>query len=669
MEVSETQPERTQGVDDALVGRRAVRRLFKIIKVIVSLFLYWELWLVLVNTYHLIRPPAFIGRPSLAAYFIDLFTLIALFALYQMRLNPQEIITKPPGMSWFRRRALWGSFLFFFVLGRIFVEMAVPFLGFHASWYAKALMAFIFIPFVQTIAGAATALGLWIGGSLVLAILIGVPLAVYKLLMTAKKTMAEYGLAKGGLIGSLVMFCYWLLERPLPEFPPDDTKGARMATNQEIQVAACPGGIAFGHHHNKPLHLPTEKHVLVMASTRSGKGVSLIIPHLLRYHGSAFVLDPKGENAKATGRQRSGLNSKVHYLDPFGISGKPQSRFNPLSRFTLKNMEAESKSLAAAMVMGQQGGTARDHWTASAQQLLASVILHVFTSPDIPKSQKDLVTVRRLLLKDLNSVFRSMLDSTVADGLLSALAASFVQTPEKELGSIISTTQRETEILDNPFIAACLAASGEGGEVDFSEWKTETMTVYLCLSAPKFPVFNRWLRLVLTSALDEMTDTLNPPALPVCFMLDELATLGHLTTVENAIGLAAGYGVQLFTVFQDVAQMKDLYRGRWASFIGNAGVRALFNLDDYETAKYWSDFLGARLVQTSSQQQDIYGFIKGENVGEALRPLMSPEEIMMRFSREKMLVLPSGTRPIITDRVPYYEDRSLTSLWDDPRMI
>ena len=91
--------------------------------------------------------------------------------------------------------------------------------------------------------------------------------------------------------------------------------------------------------------IKTDKHVLIMASTRSGKGVTLIIPHLLRYAGSAFVLDPKGENAKATGRQRAKLNGKVHYLDPFGISGKPQARFNPLSRFTPDNMEAESKAL------------------------------------------------------------------------------------------------------------------------------------------------------------------------------------------------------------------------------------------------------------------------------------------------------------------------------------
>jgi type IV secretion system protein VirD4 len=95
-----------------------------------------------------------------------------------------------------------------------------------------------------------------------------------------------------------------------------------------------------------------------------------------------------------------------------------------------------------------------------------------------------------------------------------------------------------------------------------------------------------------------------------------LATLGHLTTVENAVGLAAGYGVQLVCVFQDVAQMRDLYKGRWASFIGNAGVRALFNLDDYDTASYWSKFMGGSLVETRSTKQDAYGMSDGDaNMG------------------------------------------------------
>jgi type IV secretion system protein VirD4 len=193
------------------------------------------------------------------------------------------------------------------------------------------------------------------------------------------------------------------------------------------------------------------------------------------------------------------------------------------------------------------------------------------------------------------------------------------------------------------------------------------MTVYLCLSAPKFPTFNRWLRLVLTSALDEMTDTLNPPALPVCFMLDELATLGHLASVENAVGLAAGYGIQLVTVFQDVAQMRDLYKGRWASFIGNAGVRALFNLDDFDSAEYWSKFIGGRLAETRSSQQNIFGISKGDNVSEAMRPLLPPDKLMMDLASNAMLVLAQGAHPIVTERVAYFDDEGLAGLWDDPR--
>jgi type IV secretory pathway TraG/TraD family ATPase VirD4 len=120
-------------------------------------------------------------------------------------------------------------------------------------------------------------------------------------------------------------------------------------------------------------------------------------------------------------------------------------------------------------------------------------------------------------------------------------------------------------------------------------------------------------------------------------------------------------------VFQDVAQMRDLYKGRWASLIGNAGVRALFNLDDYETAEYWSKFIGGSLVETRSTQQDIYGYSQGNNVGEAMRPLFPPDKIMMEFSTGKMLVLAQGAHPIIADRVPYWRDGGLVGVWDDPR--
>ena len=502
------------------------------------------------------------------------------------------------------------------------------------SWWILWPIKFgIVPPVVLVVAGAINLFSLYLALTAFVLMIVLLPLKVFQAFFNISNTLFISKAQSSVFFGSLVSFWFWFT------------------------------GMAFGHVNGTPLLLSNEKHVLIMASTRSGKGVSLIIPHLLRYRGSAFVLDPKGENARATGRRRAALNDKVHYLDPFGLSGKTKARFNPLARMTLDNMEAESKSLAAALILSPQ----RDHWTASAQQLLAAVILHVFTSPNIPKEKKDLPTVRHLLLSEMAQVLDEMLHSDVADGLLSDLGSSFAQTPEKERGSIISTAQRETEILDNPFIAACLSASGEGEEVDFAHWHTGTMTVYLCLSAPKFPIFNRWLRLVLTAALDEMTDTLNPPSVPICFMLDELATLGNLQAVENAIGLAAGYGIQLVTVFQDVAQMKDLYKGRWASFIGNAGVRALFNLDDYDTAQYWSRFIGGHLVETTSVSQSNEGLSKGQTKGETMRALKSPEELMLEFAQHNMLILPQGSHPIITKRVTYYHDDELKGLWDDPR--
>jgi type IV secretion system protein VirD4 len=589
---------------------------------------------------------------------LDLWALAAVAYLTPRRSNP---------FGWLGgRQMILAGFAVAILAGRLPLGV----LSFAFAFVPPLLTLFI-LPVLMFIGGVWVIITIgWIV-LVVLGLVIGVPMLVANIVFQFEHNVAQFRHAQGFLGQYILRFYFWITGE-LRRTPPDDSKGARFAVAEEVEPLIRPEGMGFGHVVlGEPpaltlLRLLTDKHVLITASTRSGKGVTLLIPHLLRYEGSAFVLDPKGENARATHRRRSALNDKVHVLDPFGISGKPQSRFNPLSRFTPANMEAESKALAAALVLVKGTGE-RDHWQASGQQLLATMILYVYASPEFPPASKDLPTVRRLLLGAANETLQAMGKCSLADGLIADLAQSFLKTPERELGSIISTAQRETEILDNPYIVACLSATGPGEEVDFAAWHSGTMTVYLCLAAPKFPVFNRWLRLVLTAALDEMTDTLRPPPRPVCFMLDEIATLGRLEPIENAIGLSAGYGIQLITVWQDVAQMRDIYKGRWASFISNAGVRALFNLDDYETAHYWSNTLGSHDVPTESRQVDIYGYAAGTNQGTARRPLLSADQIMMSYAEGKMLILAQGAHPIEAFRVPYFHDQELRDLWDDPR--
>ena len=297
------------------------------------------------------------------------------------------------------KRLIFGGLALGMMLGRLISGVPAALL---AAASIPKLLLFVVTPLLLLVGGSVVIImiGLLVGA--VFGFFVGIPVMIFNQIFAFEKSLQIFRYQSDGLAGYIVRAIFWLRNESMPKSPPDDSKGARFATQAEIQALhnPAPESMGFGHIRiGQPLFIKTDKHILIMASTRSGKGVTLIIPHLLRYQGSAFVLDPKGENAKATGRQRAALNQKVHYLDPFGISGKPQSRFNPLARFTPDNMEAESKALAAAFFVGGERG--RDHWTAAGQQLLAAVILYVYVSADIPRDKKDLPTVRKILLGNL----------------------------------------------------------------------------------------------------------------------------------------------------------------------------------------------------------------------------------------------------------------------------
>lgn len=75
-----------------------------------------------------------------------------------------------------------------------------------------------------------------------------------------------------------------------------------------------------------------------LRARRTGKGTRVIVPALLRYTGSAIVIDPKGENAAVTARIRAGLlDQAVHVINPWGelattfkARGLAPATFNPV---------------------------------------------------------------------------------------------------------------------------------------------------------------------------------------------------------------------------------------------------------------------------------------------------------------------------------------------------
>jgi len=79
-----------------------------------------------------------------------------------------------------------------------------------------------------------------------------------------------------------------------------------------------------------------EGHLMTIAPTGSGKGVSCVVPALLHHEGPVIVMDLKAENYAMTRRRRKELGSKVTCIDPFGVAkrivgdtGDDIAGFNP----------------------------------------------------------------------------------------------------------------------------------------------------------------------------------------------------------------------------------------------------------------------------------------------------------------------------------------------------
>jgi type IV secretion system protein VirD4 len=113
---------------------------------------------------------------------------------------------------------------------------------------------------------------------------------------------------------------------------------------------------------------------------------------------------------------------------------------------------------------------------------------------------------------------------------------------------------------------------------------------------------------------------------PALFLLDEFAALGRLEAVERAMGLMAGYGLQLWPILQDMSQLKDLYGARANTFVANAGVLQTFGVNDFETARWLSQMIGREPPAIRPKAKP--GDAPSTSYNVTARDLMTPDEIM-----------------------------------------
>lgn len=404
----------------------------------------------------------------------------------------------------------------------------------------------------------------------------------------------------------------------------------------------------------EPMQYPGDRHLLTVAPTRSGKGVGTVIPNLLTWPGSVIVIDPKGELCRATAALRMRAGQYVHVIDPWGdIKELPASRFNPLAYIypDSPDMVEDAMTLADALVIS---GGGEQFWPDEAKALIAGLILHVVTDPN--ETEQTLGRVREILClppADFAAVVTAMAGSSF-DAVRNA-AGRILQKSDRELSSVISTAQQNTHFLDSPRIRNSLSED----DINFYWLKHQYTTIYVVLPQDRLATYNRWLRLLVSMALTLLGRTPRGSARPVLMMIDEFPALGYLKPVENAYGIAAGLGVQIWTIIQDFNQLAAIYGTSWKTFLANAGVIQAFGTRDTMTAQELSAMLGVGTVELISQHTaEMREWDPGYcSMHDQLHPreLMKPDEIL-NMPQDRQLLFVAGQRPIMARKIKYYED-------------
>jgi type IV secretion system protein VirD4 len=433
-------------------------------------------------------------------------------------------------------------------------------------------------------------------------------------------------------------------------------------------------GIILGlwKHKGKVLRVNTDSHIVTLAPTRSGKGVSAIIPNMLHYKGSCFIIDPKGENARISARRRRAMGQAVFVLDPWRLTGFRESSYNPLDALDPESPDlAEDAALIAdTLVIVPEGSGDGAFWQEEARALLTGLILYVACCE--PPESRHLLRVRELLTQsgeETTAFYEALTDETAANGLIARMANRMLQKSDRERSSVTSTAQSHTHFLDSPRMASVLSQSS----LALSSLKTRPTTIYLVLPAERLQTHARWLRLMVSMSLTTLARTRHKPEKPVLFVLDEFAALGRLEAVESAMGLMAGYGVQLWPILQDISQLQGLYGEKWRNFFANAGMVQTFNVTEPHTAEIISNMLGVRtaVVRSASGGRgdgNQSSTNRSESFQATQRPLLFPDEVI-RLPADQQLVFLRGLPPLKLHKLRYYNHPLCKGLFHEEKKV
>jgi type IV secretion system protein VirD4 len=420
----------------------------------------------------------------------------------------------------------------------------------------------------------------------------------------------------------------------------------------------------LGSHSGRGVYAEHRHALVAFGPPQSGKSAGLAVPALLEWQGPAVASSIKTDLLCATLQRRRTLGTSFVF-DPFGLGGVRSHTWSPLNAARTWDGALEvAWRLASAGELDQRGVDGGDFWALAAEQRLAPLL---YAAAGTDAGIEGLVRwVYGQGASDLDRALAQITGEARDDAELAGAHAAYdaLRAFELQADRTRSSIEATAQALLRAYRFARVARSASSCEITGDRLMNENATLYLIgdARASKLlrPIFLALLSEVVDHAYERATAAGGQLERPLLLCLDEAGNVAPLPNLAEIASTAPSHGIQLVSIFHDLAQARSRYGRQAETVINSHRARMLLpGVADLDTLRYFADLVGEEEARETTRTTGAGGTTRAS--GRRRRPLVTPDALRQLPDRHALLIYGRIAPTRVRLRM-WFEDRRLRRL-------
>ena len=439
-------------------------------------------------------------------------------------------------------------------------------------------------------------------------------------------------------------------------------RGARWAGRRDLRSLRAhghdSGRLSLGRVNGRLVAAEPRQSAIVIGPTQTGKTTGFAIPAILEWQGPVVATSVKTDLLRETLTARSSRrDAETWVYDPTGSTGLPGAGWTPLMEsLNWQGAQRVADWLVRAARPSSATSDAADFWYGATSKALAPILLAAACSGGT------MAQVVQWVDGQEDEPVRFALEANGEEEAVTAFEAISMW-DERTRGSVYATAQTVLIAYTDPGVLASAMSA---------ELRAEHLldggchTAYLCAPAHEQrrlqPLFATLVQEIVGHAYDRSTETGKPLDPPLLLVLDECANIAPLRELATLASTGAGQGIQLVSVFQDIAQINAVYgRDRAPTIVSNHRAKVILSgIADPPTLEYLARLLGDEEVRHVSATSGTEG--RHSTTESVAYRKLAPANVLREMRPGKGILVYGHLPPTPIALRPWFKERRLRRL-------